>query len=101
MFYFHPHDRTQVPSSQVVRLRFCRAATWAPVSAASLGGMLPLLVARLGEAILGMVAPSLDLKIDQNGALPLSRSVYYSRIWEKIFEDRLPAAVPRLRCEEY
>ena len=69
--------------------------------AASSGGMLPLLVARLGEAILGMVAPSLDLKIDQNGALPLSRSVYYSRIWEKIFEDRLPAAVPRLRCEEY
>eukprot|EP01046_Picozoa_sp_COSAG06_P036829 COSAG06_NODE_4098_length_4576_cov_13.778870_2_plen_87_part_00 len=50
------------------------------VSAASLGGMLPLLVARLGEAILGMVAPSLDLKIDQNGALPLSRSVYYSWI---------------------
>jgi hypothetical protein len=48
-----------------------------------------------------MVAPSLDLKIDQNGALPLSRSVYYSRIWEKILEDRLPAAVPRLRCEEY
>ena len=71
------------------------------VSAASLGGMLPLLVARLGKAILGMVAPSLDLKIDQNGALPLSRSVYYSWIWEKIFEDRLPAAVPRLRCEEY
>jgi hypothetical protein len=63
--------------------------------------MLPLLVARLGEAILGMVAPSLDLKIDQHGALPLSRSVYYSWISEKIFEDRLPAAVPRLRCEEY
>ena len=52
------------------------------VSAASLGGMLPLLVARLGEAILGMVASSLDLKIDQNGALPLSRSVYYPWIWE-------------------
>eukprot|EP01046_Picozoa_sp_COSAG06_P018545 COSAG06_NODE_1294_length_9970_cov_3.420120_8_plen_49_part_00 len=48
-----------------------------------------------------MVASSLDLKIDQNRALPLSRSVYYSWIWEKIFEDRLPAAVLRLRREEY